>query len=84
MRFLFSPIATAELLRPLAIETSKKCEEKTFCDVLPSNVSILLKIKDEAWGGMFVDLEESSPLPNKSVLQLHVMKDRKLTENIIQ
>ena len=72
MRFLFSTIATAELLRPLAIETSKK---KTFCDVLPSNASILLKIKDEAWGGMFVDLEESSPLPNKSVLQLHVMKE---------
>ena len=83
MRFLFSTIATAELLRPLAIETSKNCEEKTFCDVLPSNASILLIIKDEAWGGMFVDLE-SSPLPNKSVLQLHVMKDRKLTENIIQ
>ena len=72
MRFLFSTIATAELLRPLAIETSKK---KTFCDVLPSNASILLKIKDEAWGGMFVVLEESSPLPNKSVLQLHVMKE---------
>ena len=72
MRFLFSTIATAELLRPLAIETSKK---KTFCDVLPSNASILLKIKYEAWGGMFVDLEESSPLPNKSVLQLHVMKE---------
>ena len=83
MRFLFSTIATAELLRPLAIETSKKCEEN-LCDVLPSNASILLKIKDEAWGGMFVDLEESSPLPNKSVLQLATCYERKLTENIIQ
>ena len=72
MRILFSTIATAELLRPLAIETSKK---KTFCDVSPSNASILLKIKDGAWGGMFVDLKESSPLPNKSVLHLHVMKE---------
>ena len=53
----------------------KEDVKKTFCDVLPSNASILLKIKDEAWGGMFVYLEESSPLPNKSVLQLHVMKE---------
>ena len=53
----------------------KEDVKKTFCDVLPSNATILLKIKDEAWDGMFVDLEEISPLPNKSVLQLHVMKE---------
>ena len=48
----------------------------TFSDVLPPEAesSILLKIKDDSWGGMFINLKENESLPDKCVIQVHVIK----------
>lgn len=44
-------------------------------DVLPASASILLKIKDDSWGpDMFIDLQEDTALPDKSVIKVHVIE----------
>ena len=44
----------------------------TFGDVITPETrseDIILKMKDENWGGVFIDVQDQQPIPDKSVLK---------------
>ena len=50
----------------------KKEVRKVYCDEIPESSSFILQIKDEEWGGEFVDISPSqTKIAGKSILKVH-------------
>ena len=47
---------------------------KTFDDQMPKSTKLFLQIKEEEWGGEFVDVSRTQSIPDRSVLKVVMQK----------
>jgi len=47
----------------------------TFSDVLPCTAQFILQIKNENWGGDFLDISKSGEVPDRSVLKVRILNE---------
>ena len=56
-----------------SLEALRAAVLSQFSDVLPAaKCDLLLQIKDDNWGGMFVDIVEGHSIPDRSVVKVVV------------
>lgn len=48
------------------------CVYSAYREELGTEDALILQIKDESWGGLFVDLTSNSVIPDKSVIKVVV------------
>ena len=56
-----------------SLASLKTSAVRTFSDVLPpggERTGLLFQIQDDNWGGLFIDIEESQLIPDKSVIKM--------------
>jgi len=55
---------------------------KIFKDLLQPETPIFLQIKDENWGGEFVDLVDGQAIEDRSVVKFMIAKDMTTAEKV--
>ena len=80
-------ICTGERKRPVTFTGSKEqlltAIKDAFSDVVKPESNIFLQIKDEAWGGMFVDLRDEDN-PDRSILKAVVSESTPTGQSLDQ
>ena len=56
--------------------------QEVYSDLLPPNCNIFLQLKDEQWGGVFVDYFEST-IPDRSIFKIVTAKPVQVKCNCI-
>ena len=82
-------VYTGERRRPVrssssSFEALKAGVLSQFADVLPANFSLIFQVKDDKWGGMFVDIVEGQLIPDRSVVKVVIEKAQQEIEPLLQ
>ena len=81
-------VCYGERRRPLKTSSSflalKEAVLAEFTDMFPvehDRCELLFQRKDDSWGGVFVDIVEEEPIPDRSVVKVSVLYSQHITED---
>ena len=81
-------VCYGERKRPLKTSSSflalKEAVLAEFTDIFPverDRCELLFQRKDDSWGGVFVDIVEEEPIPDRSVVKVSVLYSQHITED---
>ena len=81
-------VCYGERRRPLKTSSSflalKEAVLAEFTDIFPverDRCELLFQRKDDSWGGVFVDIVEEEPIPDRSVVKVSVLYSQHITED---